>query len=319
MFKKILTLPKKLTANSLHEIINKSNFVFELRNKESSDFLLNVENIKEVDIIGMLLLYKFIEFSAEKRCFDNPKINNRDDVSINKFIKEYGFGELIKTYINSKDLIKALKNLKIEKTDTFLIAPQALIRESSKSKTNFDITFEKELKSFYKNESTILIESVLFCAVEISSNFYKHAITDTKSIILARGTKSFIEIACADTGDGIISTLRLLEKYQNVTDLKLIKKAFDKGITSKPNSDHMGYGLWLVKEIVKRSNGILLVYSSKTNFSVKFGKEKVMNSPYWGGTIVYLKLHINNIGIDIGGILKESRKKDDLSIKINFQ
>lgn len=314
-----ILLPKRLTHNFLYEIIRKFNFVFKLKGKGKSNFILNLSKVKEVDIIGMLTLYKFIEFSAENHCFNSPTIFFDDEDPIHKHINDYGFEKLINTHVrNDATQNKLLIDLSIKNPNGFFIAPQALLRGRFQSKKKFDVGFKNELDKLYGNESKSFIESILTCAVEISSNFYNHAVDDTKSIILARGSKNFIEIACADTAIGLINTLKKLEKYSKTENKALMKKAFEQEVTSKPNSNHMGYGLWLIKEIVKKYDGILDVYSSEMNFSIKYGKEQIKTAPHWKGTIIYLKLPVILTGIDIGDILRAKRTKTSLPIKINF-
>jgi hypothetical protein len=317
--KKIVTLPKKLKINSAYDIISKLNFIFSLTNKNKSDFILNLVKIREVDIFGILVLYKFIEYSVIKKCFEDPELNNPDDSPINTYIKQFGFYDLINANIKKGKMsnIFDLTKLKIEETETFVVAPEILIRKDVKTKKEFDKNFQKALNKFYGTDKTTFIESILLCAVEISSNFYNHAVNDTQTLILAKGTKSFIEIACADNADGIINSLKLCVKYSNKKDLDLMKIVTNRGVTSKPDSDHMGYGLWLVKEIVKKYNGILEIYSSGTNFSLKFGNTKVKPCPYWKGSIIYLKLPVES-GIEIGDILSKNRQKHNFAIKVNF-
>ncbi|MBP93838.1 MAG: hypothetical protein CMC55_06960 [Flavobacteriaceae bacterium] len=314
-----ITLPKRLTYNSLYEIIRKFNFIFKIKDRGKPGYVLDLSKVLEVDIVGMLILYKFIEFAAENKCFELPTILYEDDSPIHNHIEVYGFEELINTHIrNDARSNTVLNNLSIRNPTGFFIAPQALIRNNAQTKKKFDIEFKNELDKLYGHNATTFIESILICAVEISSNFYNHAIDDTKSIILARGSKNFIEIACADTAKGLINTLKQLEKYNNIKDLSLMKKAFEPEVTSKPSSNHMGYGLWLIKEIIRKYDGILDVYSSEMNFSIKHGREKIKKSPNWNGSIIYLKLPVVLSGIDIGDILRARRTKKETSLKINF-
>ncbi|AUC15313.1 hypothetical protein BTO06_09240 [Tenacibaculum sp. SZ-18] len=72
MSSKLITLPKRLTINYLNEFIQSLNFVFDLIDERKPRFFLNFEKVEKVDIVGVLVLYKFIEFSVEKKCFYNP-------------------------------------------------------------------------------------------------------------------------------------------------------------------------------------------------------------------------------------------------------
>ncbi|AUC15314.1 hypothetical protein BTO06_09245 [Tenacibaculum sp. SZ-18] len=126
-----------------------------------------------------------------------------------------------------------------------------------------------------------------------------------------------MEIACADTANGLLHTLKSLEKYSTFNESDLMREAFKKNVTSKPSSSHMGYGLWLIKEILNRYDGHLKVFSSNYSFTSRYGKEKILRSPKWVGTIIYLSIPVKN-GINIADILIENRRLDTIKPKINF-
>lgn len=313
----IVFVSKKLTLNFFNSIINDFNFVFNIEQKQVKDFHLDLSNIEEVDLAGMLLLFKFIEYSVTKKCFLSPNLYGGDEGQIAEATTSYGFDKLFKDYIKNPDNDTELKKLKIIEKDSFLIAPHALLRGKHKTKKDFDRNIEKALNDFYGIQSTSLVSTILNCAAEISSNFYNHAENDSKTIILAKGTKNHFEIACIDTSEGIPSTLKSLEKYNNKLNSELLELALQREVTSKPDSSHMGYGLWVIKEVVKMYDGLLDVYTENVRYRLKYKNEKISKCPYWKGTFVYLKIPIK-YGLDIATILKEKRKVNYLDIKINF-
>lgn len=67
-----------------------------------------------------------------------------------------------------------------------------------------------------------------------------------------------------------------------------------KGISSKPGSDHMGYGLWMIDETIKRNSGYLITYSQDSYYERIGNKVSCSSVPLWKGTIVYLRLNTSN-------------------------
>lgn len=314
-----VVLPKQLKLNFLTSIINDFNFVFSLEGNQEQNFVLDLEKIQKVDIVGIIILFKFIEYTVSKKCFHKPEIRGDDVGEIAKAIKFYGFEELLKDYIKERNVDKTLLKLQVKEKDSFIVAPQALLRNSPQSKANFDIKLKNELLKFYGSDYEEVLGALHQCSAEISSNFFNHAEEDTKSIILAKGDKKNFEIVCADTAEGIINTLRTNKKYQDYDDKPLFRKAFEKGVTCKPNSNHMGSGLWLAREVTKEYNGRLEVLSSDLNYSIKSGKIVTSKTPFWRGTIFYMKIPITKNGISIAEILRKNRKDMGITINIDFR
>jgi hypothetical protein len=158
---------------------------------------------------------------------------------------------------------------------------------------------------------------ILTCVSEILLNFWKHALEDPQSILVAEGTKSKIEIGCADTGNGIISTLKEgKQEFRKLSSRQILQKAIQKNVTSKPNTFHMGRGLWILDEIATITGGIFHLYSEGVSYKNQNGKKIFSNCGYWKGTIVYLNLPLNK-PVAMGDILKE--EKNDLNnIKLNI-
>ena len=56
----------------------------------------------------------------------------------------------------------------------------------------------------------------------------------------------------------------------------------------------MGYGLWIVNELVKINNGRLHLYSQGYYYKNDFGKITKGKCGYWQGTIIYVNLALGN-------------------------
>ncbi len=125
--------------------------------------------------------------------------------------------------------------------------------------------------------------------VEISSNFLYHAENDEKSILMAEGNKSKVEIISVDTSEGILSTLRV--KYDK-PDKQLLKLAFKRKVSSKIENGHCGTGLWLINEIVNKLKGKLIIHTEGYIYRNIQGNVRIFATSYWKGTIIYVKLPI---------------------------
>ena len=252
---------------------------------------IDLTKTKQISALGILLIYKVIEYTYINNCFKKPELQVND--YIQQKWKEYGFYELICLYISNKDIAdKGYKELSIKLQDKFFIAPQALLRSDSYSKEMIEKKFLPPIKEYYKGFPKI-ISMIFLCLSEILLNFWEHAVNDMRSIIVAEGNRNNIEIICADTGEGIISTLGSAYKEYEYTPEKIIKKSIEKGETSKKMSNHMGYGLWILNEITTRVQGRLHIYSQGVYLKNENNKTLIGQSGYWQGTIIYLSLPLN--------------------------
>lgn len=286
-----LQAPKRLTKNSILDFIKKLEHTFNWKNRLVPDVHINLSNINEVDILGLLIIYKYIDYTYVSYCFKKPNL------VVDKYIEEtwetFAFTDLMNAYISNKiESDKPFKKLKITFDERFIIAPQALLRNSDFTKQNLQNEFIPKIESYYSKNSK-KTDLIFCCFSEILLNFWEHAVDDTKSIIIADGNNYKIEIACADTGSGIFSNLRsILDK--KIKDSEILLNSVKKGVTSKPNTHHMGYGLWLVNELVKLNNGKFHLYSQGYYFFNNFGKISFGKCAYWPGSIIYVNLDLKN-------------------------
>jgi signal transduction histidine kinase len=158
---------------------------------------------------------------------------------------------------------------------------------------------------------------IFLCLSEILLNFWEHAIDDTNSILVAEGNENHIEIACADTGNGIITTLNRVFENSSINRPNTLKKSVEKYVTSKKMTNHMGYGLWILNQIAKRTNGRFHIYSEGAYFKNDFSKEIADKCGYWKGTIIYLSLPLKN-PITLSDLENHNDNKFN-DIKINWK
>jgi hypothetical protein len=123
-------------------------------------------------------------------------------------------------------------------------------------------------------------------------NFWSHADEEANTIMLAYGSKEKIEILIADNAIGIVNNLRKVEKYSKKSDETLLLSSLKRGVTSKPDGNHMGCGLYLINKLVEANNGRLTIFSNNVYLEQDKAKVKVLPSPNWKGTILRLVLSL---------------------------
>lgn len=308
-----IKIPDILNASNVPSFLRNVSPIFQFEDKILKDYALDLSKIKKINVLGMLLVYKIIEYAVEKKCFYRPLIYLEDFIE-DKW-KQYDFVNLIDAYVNQKDSSYDLQKLKVQITDKFILAPQPLLRDSTFTNKYLKSNFLPKINQYYEGKQKV-ISMISTCFSEILLNFWEHAVEDTKSIMIADGNKNYMEIACADTGNGILTTLRQNSKYKNLSDDKLILTSTNKNVTSKENTNHMGYGLWIIDQIVTATRGRFHLYSEGVAYLNEYGKKKTLRTSYWKGTIVYLALPLDNAkslnDIDIF----KNKLSDD--IKIDF-
>lgn len=281
-----IIIGEKANIQYASSIIGKLNFFFKLKNRELPNFYLSFHNTKEVDMLGVLLIYKLLEYSVSENCFITPRIFLPKHIK--QEMKFYGFHDLISELMTGNDTIKEFENLKLDVKKDFFIAPIALIKGTNQSSKILNQKYYPQISEYYGYESISLMIFQLF--TELYSNFSSHALDETKSIMVAHGNHNRIEIACADTGIGIITSMK--NTYNTKSDFDIVRNAVSKGITSKPDTNHMGYGLWYVDEVVKRLNGKLHIITSNTYYKRLGNKVWLSHSSFWQGTIIYLDIPV---------------------------
>lgn len=284
---KTVTAPKHFRASSIIHFINDCSGIYDRAGKKEGRFYLDLSKIKACSLIGILLIYKIIEFTVKNDCFSTYMYG--PGKGFNEAMKKYGFAKLIHAYIADKKASEQeLANLKISVTDHFFIAPQALLRSDKYTSEILNAKYLPQIDKYY-SFSPKAVSMILTCFSEIFLNFWEHAVDDTQSIIVANGNKTNIEISCADNGKGIISSLTLAGKGKN-SNIGTLLSAVEKGVTSKELSNHMGYGLWIVDEIISRTVGRFHLYSEGYYYQRDFGKVKSGKCGHWQGTVVYISI-----------------------------
>jgi hypothetical protein len=309
-----LKIPKSLEPKDALSVLSKVEYFFRPKRFEK-DFILDLSGIEKVHFLGFLILYKVLEYGFDNDRFNNPTINGGSSNYLEEEMLKYGFWDLIRKLIsNSRDVEKDLKKLKIVKEDRYILAPQALLRKDDYTSKSLRQYVLPSIAEYYSNSKAV--DMIFHCISEIITNFWEHATDDTSSVIVARGNRSNIEIACADTAKGIVSTLKPTLN-DSLPDDKILSKAVQKGVTSKRSTDHMGHGLWFLSEITRMVGGKMHIYSEGFMLLNDFGNIRIGKCAYWKGTIIYISLPVDK-PVSISDI-EEYKTPDRFgSIKIAF-
>lgn len=313
LINRTITAPKKFNATSIISFINDCKDVYRLTGKQESGFYLNLGNVQKCGMIGVLLVYKVIEFSIKNNCFVGPLYMMSP--AFMEAMQKYGFTKLIIAYLADKNTAeKEFSKLKVSVSDEFIIAPHALLRNDKYSSEVLNSNYLPQIEKYYAfNKKSV---SMIFqCFSEVLLNFWEHAVDDSQSIIVANGNKTTIEIACADNGKGVLTTLTLANK-QKKDKIRTLISAVEKGVTSKDLSNHMGYGLWIIDEIVNRTNGRLHLYSEGFFYQREFKKVKYGACGHWQGTVIYISLPVQN-PITLSDI-ENPKENHNFNVQINW-
>ena len=75
----IFSFPKQLkSAKNVEDFLLVSQKAFTLDKKLLPNVIMDCSRIKDISIIGVLLIYKFIDYTYLKFCFKNPSLNGSD-------------------------------------------------------------------------------------------------------------------------------------------------------------------------------------------------------------------------------------------------
>ena len=69
---KVYTAPKVLDSSYALDFLRMAEDIFSLKNQNKPNIVFDLKNVESTGILGLLLVYKFVEFTVSNRCFLNP-------------------------------------------------------------------------------------------------------------------------------------------------------------------------------------------------------------------------------------------------------
>ncbi|MGI9255596.1 MAG: hypothetical protein ACR2PY_01530 [Salinispira sp.] len=292
----IIEPPKYFGPSSVSDFLEKIEFVFFMKEKPLPDFHFNLHRVKEAGLIGQLLIYKFIAFTATEKCFVNPQISLSRDNPFYKDSHKTGFLAIIKTYIRNPTKLKKIRNLPVRSRDNLLIAPKRLIRKEEKDRARLESKFLTQINKFYSEDKCSIVST---CLSELISNFWSHATEEANTVMVAHGSKKHIQICFADNGEGIVTTLNKDYAHRGRNNKKkreVFSSCVERGVTSKlgRESGHMGCGLFFISEFVKHNSGEFDIYSEGYWYHQSKEQTRTRECAHWKGTIIFVSLNLDN-------------------------
>lgn len=314
---KVIRFPRLFRASKTIDFLKYYEFIFDSKKKFVPNVLVDFSLTEEISVLNVLVFVKVIEYATVNDCFIAPRYKPNDLVAL--AFKKFGFMDIVKAYLENieekADIIYSAFRVKQE--NGFLIAPQGLIRSTTLSKLALEQKFLPSIQSYYQGNYKAMV-LIITCISEIALNFWEHATEDARSVLVAYGNEKVIEIACADNGQGIVSTLGPILAKNNKDAAYVLSSAMGKGVTSKKHTDHMGYGLWLVSEIAIATKAKLYIYSEGAYCHIVNGKMTSGLCAYWPGTIFYLSLPLQT-DLSLVDIVNQNSTQDGDEPTINWQ
>jgi hypothetical protein len=149
------------------------------------------------------------------------------------------------------------------------------------------------LKNNFNIEENIL-NCINYCLAEIIANVDMHANSKTNSLIYAQAYKNkFIKLFIVDNGDGFYKSFDENEEFLRLSEEDLLILSVNEGFKSSKGKGR-GYGLFHTKEFVTATNGILSINTCGKTLISNINRTEVRNCPIWKGSIITLKININN-------------------------
>lgn len=287
----IFKTPSSFNERTMRDFLSSVEPVFRMKGKDVENVTFDVSYTTSANILGMLMIYKFLDYTVKNKCFMKPLFNVGDFTK--RLLDSSGFTKWVLSYVNDINKPADYGELRYQVSNDLFIAPIALNRQSEDIATS---SVNNSICQYYGYNPSIRF-AILTCIGEVISNFAAHADNETKTVLVASGNKNHFELACADNGIGIVSSLndiinRELPRKENY---EVLERSLDKGITSKldASSGHMGCGLWILNQYITATKGEMHIFSEGAYIHNHQGRMRRGKCGYWKGTIIYLTLPLS--------------------------
>lgn len=192
--------------------------------------------------------------------------------------------------------------------------------------TNFDKSsgykLVDQLSDILTNSHSIeiSIQQALNLALgEITDNVLIHSGSATNGWMSAQYyvNRQIIKIIVADGGIGIQAALNKNPTYAHWSGKRALRDCTIQGVTS----NGMGNGLFITSEFIALNGGMLLIHSGNYKRVINKYSDRILSSPHWPGTFVYMEIKTNT-GIDLEGFiehLSSNSNRDFANLKSTFE
>jgi len=128
---------------------------------------------------------------------------------------------------------------------------------------------------------------------ELFANAFEHSTTPVGVFSCGQyfRNRHVLTLAVADFGVGIPSNVRLHLSRPELSAADALRWAFERGTSTSTREGPRGVGLDLLKELVRKNNGVMLVYSHDGRANIDHRGETYDNSQvFFEGTLVQIRL-----------------------------
>ena len=146
-----IQIPEKFFQTEIRDFLGKTEFIFKRNTTYIANFTLDLSHIKEISILGMLVIYKFIAYTVKNKIFRHPTLNWGVTSSVKSLFNEYGFTPLIDNFVNYKNKTKiteSYKALKSSSTEELFCAPHSMLRTEA-NRNELEQDFLNKIAEFY--------------------------------------------------------------------------------------------------------------------------------------------------------------------------
>ncbi len=172
---------------------------------------------------------------------------------------------------------------------------------SSSDEITIDVFDEKNIFDVYQRvvgvltqyieiETTVL-QAMSYCFYEILDNVLTHSNKELGTVITHYDSSNHIlSFLVADDGIGVKASLSENSKYSDISESDALRICIKDAIT---DGKGMGFGLYSTSLLARDIGLRFEVRSGNHTMKVQDGKELIVESDFWQGTIVYLQLITN--------------------------
>lgn len=144
---------------------------------------------------------------------------------------------------------------------------------------------------------------------EMLDNIVQHSAAQSPGLVAAQyyKYKGYLEICIADTGIGIVASMRENPGYESMTDEELLRKAFERDTgqwygRSKFGTGKVsrGMGLYVTANVARAVGGDIWCVSRNQALHISSAQTSPLHGLYYPGTVIVMRVH------DTGKVLHES-------------
>lgn len=272
-------LPRRITADNVAIVSN--NFIDSDKNPKDSSIIIDINNVKFTEPAGIVLLFNLFKLLDDKINLyidDNNELSNGKQYLFDSGIFDPFLKEAPEKY--RRDTILTLKNIG---TEEYYQWHDGILK-----------SWLRLCTKRHRNDFTAIKTTI----EEIFNNIKDHSSVNSGAVygqFYPRNNE--LVIVLADLGIGIPTALRNSGKFdRNLSDSKLILKAFEEGVSTESTPGNRGAGLPNIKRLTNNRVSTIQVISNYGRLGLANGEiTSLGDSIYnYSGTFFEIRIDISN-------------------------